>query len=302
MNNFSPLQINVAEVCSQLEQFIHQQVQQANRAGVVVGLSGGLDSAVVAGLCVRSLGKTRVFALILPERHTPRSAVVHAKQFAIQLGIAYKIIRLTQPLRKLGIYRLIPPTLCIPRKIQERYAQKKHTQFTSEFKQSPFVYSLAGGTNDEMNKSIAFYRSKHRLRMVVCYLYAEKMNYLVAGTANRSEWMTGFFVQYGDSAADFMPILGLYKTQVRQIAEYIQVPKEIIEKPPSPDLLPGITDEYALGIPYTQLDIILFGLEHRWDTSRIAEQANVPPATIAEVNQLVTLSAKWRRLPPAYML
>ena len=138
---------------------------------------------------------------------------------------------------------------------------------------------------------------KHRLRMVLLYSYAERENLLVVGTANKTEALTGFFVKYGDGAADIMPLLPLYKTQVRQLARFIHVPERIIDKAPTPDLIPGITDEFAIGISYEKLDIILSGLDTNMAVEDIAAKADVKQKTIEYVKELVAKSEHMRILP-----
>jgi len=102
--------------------------------------------------------------------------------------------------------------------------------------------------------------------MVLLYLNGELENRLVVGAANKTEYRIGFFVKHGcDDDADIMPILGLYKTQVRELARYLNVPADIREKPPSPDIIPGITDEEAIGIPYEELDLTLMAIEKGWE-------------------------------------
>ncbi|MBC7325099.1 MAG: NAD(+) synthase, partial [Moorella sp. (in: Bacteria)] len=166
-------------------------------------------------------------------------------------------------------------------------------------KAKPFLLTMEGGQAEIIRQAIAFYRIKHRLRMVVLYRYAEENGLLVAGCLNRTEYLTGFFVRYGDSAADLAPILPLYKTQVRRLAEYLGVPKTIIEKPPTPDLIPGITDEIALGVSYATLDLILAGLEEGLAPDALAEKLSVPPETVSHVERLVQMSAPWRRDIPS---
>ena len=136
------------------------------------------------------------------------------------------------------------------------------------------------------------------MRMLILYYYADLENRLVIGTTNKSEAMTGFVVKWGDNVADIEPILPLYKTQVFQLARHLQVSPAIIAKPPSPDLIPGIVDELALGIEYAVLDRILWGLEHGWDESRICQEAGVQPAQVAHVLEMQRRSEHLRQLPP----
>lgn len=130
------------------------------------------------------------------------------------------------------------------------------------------------------------------------YYVAEQENRLVVGTTNRSEALTGFVAKWGDAAADIEPILPLYKTQVRQLAAYLGVPDEIIRKAPSPDVLPGIVDEAALGIDYETLDRILDGLEAGLDPAHVAVTRAATDAQVREVRELVRRSQHLRDLPP----
>ena len=135
--------------------------------------------------------------------------------------------------------------------------------------------------------------------MVILYSYAERGNLLVAGTANKTEFLTGFFVKYGDSAADIMPLLPFYKTQVRQLAEFLHIPERVLSKAPSPDLIPGITDEFAMGISYEKLDLILLGLDMSMEMKDIAAGAGVKQETIEYVKELVGRSEHMRGSPLA---
>jgi len=128
------------------------------------------------------------------------------------------------------------------------------------------------------------------------YLYAELENKLVVGTANKTEYKIGFFVKHGcDDAVDIMPILNLYKTQVRKLARFLDIPSNIIEKPPSPDIIPGIIDEEAIGMPYEKLDLILLALEKGWENSEIARTLEVREKEVTYVRNLVQKSEHMRK-------
>jgi NAD+ synthase len=121
---------------------------------------------------------------------------------------------------------------------------------------------------------------------------------MVTGAANKTEISIGFLVKYGcDDAADVMPLLGLYKTHVRQLAKYLDVPEEIIDSPPSPDLIPGITDEYAIGLSYEMLDLILHGLERGLPHEQIALQLECDPEVVDYVRGLKEKSKYKREIP-----
>jgi NAD+ synthase len=144
----------------------------------------------------------------------------------------------------------------------------------------------------------AYSRVKHRMRMVTLYYYADLENLLVLGTTNKSESATGFVVKWGDNVADVEPLLPLYKTQVRQLASYLGVSETVIDKAPSPDLLPGIVDGLALGIDYETLDGILWGLDQGWDEDKIVGVLRVGAAQVEHVREMQRRSAHLRTLPP----
>jgi len=135
--------------------------------------------------------------------------------------------------------------------------------------------------------------------MVVLYTVAELRNLLVVGTSNRTEWLIGLFVQYGDGAADIMPLQGLYKTQVRALAAYLSVPQRIVVKAPSPDLAPGLTDEDVIGMPYERLDRILILIEQGLSPEEVSEQLGIGQKEVMYVAELMIRSEYLRKVPVA---
>ncbi|MCM8780974.1 MAG: NAD+ synthase [Candidatus Omnitrophica bacterium] len=198
---------------SHIVNWIKKEVVYSKTKGVVLGLSGGLDSSVVAFLAKEALGKDRVLALIL-SCHSQNQDMVDAKLVIRLLGIKRKLIDLSKTYDYL--LQILPKA--------DRLTQAN---------------------------------LKTRLRMSILYYFANKLNYLVCGTSNKSELMVGYFTKYGDGAADILPIGDLLKTQVRQLAVALGVPKRIIVKPPTAGLWPGQTDEEEMGIVYSELDDIL---------------------------------------------
>ncbi len=202
-------------------QWIKNQVKNAHAKGVVFGLSGGIDSAVVAVLAVEALGRENVLALILP-CHSHVQDYNDAKILAKKFKIKTKVIDLTATYDSL--VKILPPA-------------------------------------DKMAQA----NIRPRLRMTVLYYYAKKLNYLVCGTSNKSEIMTGYFTKHGDGASDMLPIADLLKTQVRELAEELKIPRCIIDKAPTAGLWPNQTDEGEMGITYPELDDIISRLENNRD-------------------------------------
>lgn len=197
--------------------FIILEVNERKAKGVVVGLSGGLDSAVATTLAVKALGSSHVFALILPDSPiTPTSDVEDAKKLAKILKIKYKIIEIG----------------------------KTKNQFLRQLPKN----KLAKGN------------FASRLRMCILYYYAGIMNYLVLGTTDKSEQKLGYYTKHGDGAADIFPIADLYKTEVREMARYLQLSSVFIEKKSSPRIWKGQTAESEIGLTYEEIDNVLKNL------------------------------------------
>ncbi len=184
-----------------------------------MGLSGGLDSSVVAALAKEAMGRKRLLALILPCKSQAQD-VRDARLIAKKLNIKTKTVNLSNINNK-------------------------------------FISILPKA------RGLAAANLKPRLRMLVLYYFANKLNYLVCGTGNKSELMTGYFTKHGDGATDILPIGDLTKTQVRRLAKELGIPKRIITKPPTAGLWPGQTDEGEMGITYPELDDILARFERK---------------------------------------
>ncbi|SHF41286.1 NAD+ synthase [Desulfofundulus australicus DSM 11792] len=288
-------ELNVASTGEAIVNFIREQVAAARSSGVVVGVSGGLDSATVVFLSVAALGPEKVTGLYLPERDSAEISRVHARAVAEKAGIKLVEIDLEPALKELGTYQGT-----VPQAVQNSVLNRMAVQGIASMRNTrPFQLTMEDGEVSEViREAIAFFRIKHRLRMVTIYHFAEKHGLLVAGCLNRTEYLTGFFVRYGDRAADLAPILPLYKTHVRQLAKHLGVPQEVIAKAPTPDLIPGITDEMALGITYDLLDAVLAGLEQGVDRDVLAGELNVSPDKISYVDGLIKKSAPWRQEVP----
>jgi len=293
------LRIDPERVSQKLENFIKTSVGDFNRQGAIVGLSGGLDSSVVLALSVAALGSSKVLVLIMPERDSSQDSESDARLQAEPLGVRVEKIELTPILDEMGIYKHIPKAIFARKKIAGAMAKEGYKLYTRVTGKRILLSGLEGTNMGILKRANAYYRIKHRLRMVLLYSYAERENLLVVGTANKTEFLTGFFVKYGDSAADIMPLSPLYKTQVRQLAEFYHVPERIINKAPSPDLIPGITDEFAIGIPYEKLDLILLGLDTKITMKEIAAKTDVKQETVEYVKELVRRSEHMRTPPPA---
>jgi len=290
-------------VAISLENFIREYTDKLEREGVILGLSGGIDSAVIAALCVRALGPKKTFALIMPEKDSKKEHTQDALSFARELGIEAKLVDITPYLEELGIYKLFPLDKILSLgKLKGALIRKAYRFYERKTGKLPFLESLSGFKDKEFNSYLAkgntYYRAKHRLRMILLYLYAELENRLVVGAANKSEYKIGYFVKHGcDDATDIMPLLNLYKTQVRELACYLNIPARIIEKPPSPDVMPGLTDdEEVIRISYEKMDLILLAIEKGWKLSDIVKTLRVEEDEVIYIKKLIHKSEHMRKI------
>jgi NAD+ synthase len=296
------MRIEPEKLSLSLENFIREYMERLEREGVILGLSGGIDSAVVAALCKRAVGSGKTLALIMPEKDSEEEHVKDALNFAKELSIETKLIDITPYLKRLGVYKLAPLNK-IPflGKLRAPLIKRAYQFYKRRTGETPFSASILGFRDKEfsnfLKKRNAYYRSKHRLRMLLLYLYGELENKLVVGAANKSEYQIGYFVKHGcDDATDIMPLLNLYKTQVRDLALYLKIPPKIIEKPPSPDILPGINDEEAIGISYERLDLILLALEKGLDSPETAKFLKIGEKECECVKTLMQKSEHMRKI------
>jgi len=297
------MKINPEKVALSLENFIREYTEKLEREGAILGLSGGIDSAVIAALCVRSLGPEKTLALIMPEKDSKKEHTKDALNFARELNIKAKLDDITPYLEELGVYKLFPlDKILSSGKLKGALVRKAYHFYERKTGKLPFLESLSGFKDKEYNsylaKGNAYYRAKHRLRMMLLYLYAELENRLVVGAANKSEYKIGFFIKHGcDDATDIMPLLNLYKTQVRELAQYLNIPARIIKKPPSPDVMPGIVDdEEVIGISYEKMDLILLALEKGWKLADIVKTLGIEEDEVIYIKNLMQKSEHMRKI------
>jgi len=238
-----------------IKSFISFRVNEAKAKGVVIGLSGGLDSAVTTKMCVEALGKEKVFCFLLPTENTPKEDTEDALEFAKSLGVKYRIINIS------GIVKKIAST--IHNKMKKKEMGNIHA----------------------------------RTRMIVLYYFANKNNYLVVGSGNKTELLMGYFTKYGDGACDIMPLGDLYKTQVRELAKHLKIPEKIINKTPRAGLWKGQTDESELGIKYEILDQILYGMEKGLKNNEIVKSVGVEISEVKRIKNIVNSTKHKRKMP-----
>lgn len=267
-------------------------MEELRRQGIVVAISGGLDSSTVAALCTRSIGKAKVTGLMLPEKQGNPEAVLYGRLICRHLGIRQKTINISRLTKTLGCYDFILS------RIPTRKARAKAVKtILSVSKQNPFLDCMRRTATPLYYKGMAVINSKHRLRLAVTYKYAEENNLMVVGCAHKSEDMVGLYVKFGiDDNADVMPLKNLYRSQILQLARFSGVPAEITTRTPNPDMMDGITDKYQdiLGIPGEKLDLILYGLANNLSCREIAGQLGLPDEKITEIREIINLTYHMR--------
>jgi NAD+ synthase len=281
----------VERICS----FIKQQTTSLKRDGIVLGLSGGIDSALSASLCVKALGKDSVLGLILPEKESNPISAEYAKRHAEKLGIAIREIDITPVLESFGTYekrdsfiKKLFPEYNIDCKIKitlpgDLLSRDSYNFFTLNIKSRNGDVKSCRLNKATLNGIVAATDTKQRMRMMQLYYYGEMNNYFVCGTTNRSELVQGYFVKYGDGGVDIEPIAHLYKTQVYQISRYLGVAKEILDRVPSPDTFSfQVSDEeFYYRMPYDILDPLLYAWENEVGISEVCEALNLEEQQVA---------------------
>ena len=284
--NLSVLKINPAEETKKVTDFVAEQVAKVyRRRGVVVGLSGGVDSAVMCAIAVRAVGPDKVLGLVLPEKESNPVSRQYAVSHAETLGIEFRVIDITPTVESVVSYsqrdefirKLVPSyslgckyNITLPTDLLDR----------DSFNFYSLQVELPDGSMEKKRLNLAEFRTitafasiKIRARMIHLYAEAERRSLVVAGTTNRTELILGDFCRYGDGGTDIEALAHLYKNQIYQLADYLNVTKEICDRQPSPDTfsLPVNDQEFFFRIPFDKLDFLLYAWEHQVALERTAE-------------------------------
>ena len=315
--NKDVLKIDSKKEIQRITEFITDNLSAMNRNGIVVGLSGGIDSALIAALCVEAIGKDKVFGLILPEKDSSPRSSQFAEKEAQRLGIETETVDITPFLESFGTYQkrdsivqsIFPEynddcklKITLPGNILE---SNQLNIFKLNMINEKGETKTARPGKKELNGIIAASNTKQRTRMLTLYYYAELKHYLVCGTTNRSETIQGFFVKYGDGGVDLEPIAHLYKTQVYQLARQLDISKEIIERKPTPDTYSAeVSDEeFYFRIPFEKLDLLLYAWENEIPVEQVCRAMDLSREQVERVFRdfkgKYSASKHMRELPPS---
>jgi NAD+ synthase len=301
----------VARICGRMRELMLTQVK---RRGVVIGLSGGIDSSVTAALAARALGRERVLGLQMPERHSAEES--ERLSGILVAGLRIPLIKedISAILDSVGFYRRYLEAV---RQLVPEYGDDwkskivtsdviDHTGFT-------VFYLVAQAPDGRVVRQrlplkpyleiVAATNFKQRIRKMLEYYHADRLHYGVAGTPNRLEYDQGFFVKLGDGAADIKPIAHLYKSQVYQLAEYLGIPEAIRKRKPTTDTysLAQGQDEFYFSLSYDRMDLCLFGRNNGLPAGRVAAALGLEPQQVESVYRDIDVkrvTTRYLHLPP----
>lgn len=295
------LSIDAAAVSASIENEIRDIVlQRLNRRGVIVAISGGIDSSVVAALCLKALGSARVLGLMLPEADSSPDSLHFANLLAQSLGLRTQVEDIAAILTAAGCYQRRDDAI---RKVIPQYTEGYKCKIVLPDQLNGSAYPIfsvvvespqgertkARLTMDSYFGVVAATNFKQRTRKMMEYYYADRHNYAVAGTPNRLEYDQGFFVKNGDGAADLKPIAHLYKTQVYQLAAYLGIPQEIQKRPPTTDTysLDQSQEEFYFPLPYDRMDLCLYAKNHSLQPQEVAPVVELTAQQVARVYRVI---------------
>lgn len=298
MTGFGPesLRIDEAAETERISEQIRAYMRRTRRKGAVVAVSGGIDSSVVAALCVHALGADRVFAIQMPEAESADETLDISSELISSLGIDSTYENISPMLEAFGCYRRRDDAI---RRVFPEYGPGYRSKIvlpsvidSDKYRIYSVVIQAPDGTQQTRRLSTSAYLEivaatnfKQRTRKALEYFHADRLNYFVTGTPNRLEYDQGFFVKLGDGSADLKPIAHLYKSQVYALAAHLGVPESIRTRPPTTDTysLPQSQEEFYFSLPYDRMDLCLYGLNNDIPVGDIAEALGLTEEQVGRV-------------------
>ncbi len=290
------LNIDYAEQVRIITREIQKLLANFKRRGVVLGLSGGIDSSCTAALAVKAVGKERVFGIHMPDCHSSEDTLSYSQAISNHFGFDSAIEDITKILESVGCYSRQEKAIQM---VIPEYGQDWKSKIVLEniltnqgFNYFSVVAKSPDGRTVKAKLPLEAYLGvlaatnfKQRVRKIMEYYYADKLNFAVAGTPNRLEYDQGFFVKLGDGAADFKPIAHLYKTQVYKLAEYLGVPERNCKRTPTTDTysLEQGQDEFYFSLPYEKMDLCLYAKNHGVSAAEVAPVVGLTPEQVEKV-------------------
>jgi len=275
---------------------IRRLLRSFRKRGIVVALSGGIDSSVTAALCVRACGNGRVFGLHMPDRDSSPDTLSLSQAVSTHYQFDSALEPITPVLESVGCYSRQEEAI---REVVPEFGPGWKSKLVLEgvldnegYNLFHVVVQAPDGTRIARRASLKAYLGivaatnfKQRCRKMIEYYHADRLNYAVAGTPNRLEYDQGFFVKLGDGAADVKPIAHLYKTQVYEMARFLGIPEAICSRPPTTDTysLPQSQEEFFFSLPYDKMDLVLFGKNHGFGAAEVAPAVGLTPQQVERV-------------------
>lgn len=304
-------ELETNRICAWLRRVLARDLR---RRGLVVAMSGGVDSTVAAALAVRALGRERVFGLFMPERHSDPDSLRLGQQAAEQFGIACAQQDITGTLEAVGFYKAYDAAV---RQVLPEYGEGWRSKIVAAdatgrtgFNFFSIVTRSPGGDLHQQRLPLAAYLEivaatnfKQRIRKMFEYYHADRLNYAVAGTPNRLEYDQGFFVKNGDGAADVKPMAHLYKSQIYQLAEHLGIMEDIRNRPPTTDTysLPQGQDEFFFSLPYAKMDLCLYARNNGINAEDTARACALTVDQVRRVWSDIDMkrsTTRYQQLPP----
>ena len=299
---------NIKEECDTIVSRLRENVlHRLHRMGGVVGISGGIDSSVCLALATRAFGAENVLGIMLPEKDSSGDSARFAQKLADKYSVKAIIENITAALLGFGCYQRRDEAVkrIFPEYDPALYKMKIGVKSSGLYTNLPPLFSIViiDSKGNEQSKRLpasefkqieAASNFKQRCRMSMLYYHAERLHCAVIGTPNKHEVEQGFFVKYGDGGADVMPIGHLYKTQVYQLARYLGIPQEIIDRTPTTDTYSAeqSQEEFFYQLPFQQMDLLWYAYENKVDP---AEVAPVMGKTVDQVKSIfVNFERKYR--------